>query len=141
MRTSRLLGLSLALAVLFAHPVSAEPMGKASETATRLGAIAPAPTLVVVGQEQVRTELAILQSALEAYRGEHFYQYPSVQSLPELLALLKRTDDLDARFETTGTLLAFRADRNGYLIREGIEGTTLSIQPPERYNPFWAFLW
>lgn len=141
MRTRRRLGLTLATIVLLAHPVSAATTATPSVAADRLGTIAPAPTLVEVGPERVRTELAILQSALEAYRGAHFYQYPSAQNLPELLDLLKRTDDLDARFETTGTLLAFRADRGGYLVREGVEGATLSIQPPERYNPFWAFLW
>lgn len=99
------------------------------------------PVLVFSPTERARTDLEILQAAIEAYRGQHFFRYPEAPSLEALIRMLGARRLLPAGFAPALSLTEFRADAKGYRITARIEGQLLTIETPERFNPFWSFLW
>jgi hypothetical protein len=105
------------------------------------GRIAAPPEVVISATERARTELDILQAAIEAYRGQHFFRYPEAATLPELVRLLEAQRLLPAGFAPSFVLSEFRADRKGYKISAQVASGVLTIQAPERFDPFWSFLW
>lgn len=126
--------LALGLALAFA------PCARAQAPEPEPGWVEAAPVLVGSATAALRNDLEILRAALESYRAGHFFRYPEAGSLPELVALLIRTDDLPEGFSLDGTVTAFASHRRGYMISARAAGEPLTIRPPERFDPFWAML-
>ncbi|MBO9540993.1 hypothetical protein J7643_10420 [bacterium] len=105
------------------------------------GWIEPPPAVVISATQRTQTDLEILQAAIEAYRGQHFFKYPEASSLPELVRLLSARRLLPTGYKPSFTVAEFRADRKGYKISAQTEGEVLTIETPERFDPFWSFLW
>ena len=89
----------------------------------------------------MRSDLTMLQAAIEAYRGQHFFHYPSAKSPGELIAILKHEDDLPSTFQPSGSFSEFQLNNDGYQISLSTASQTVRIVSPERFNPFWSFLW
>lgn len=102
-----------------------------------LGMTTPSATSSV----QLRSDLTLLQAAIEAHRGQHHWHYPSAQSPEALISLLKEEANLPDSFQPSALFTAFRMGPDGYLISVGTGSTAISIATPKRYEPFWSFLW
>lgn len=129
------------IVTLWIAPSAAAPQGPARPSgADRLGQIEPAPLLMPSSTMTLRNDLTILRAALESYRAGHFFRYPEASSLEALIDTLIHTDDLPEGFQLKGTVTEFVANRGGYRISARANGDTLTIRPPERFDPFWAML-
>ncbi|MNX82448.1 hypothetical protein D3C86_1141780 [compost metagenome] len=105
------------------------------------GWIEPPPAVVISTTMRAQTDLEILQAAIEAYRGQHFFRYPEASSLSDLVRLLHARRLLPTGYKPSFTVAEFRADRKGYKISAQADGEVLTIETPERFDPFWSFLW
>lgn len=131
----RLTGLALVAALgcgAFAPGAAAEPAG---------GWIEPPPGAITSAALRTQTDLDILQAAIEAYRGQHFWRYPEAANLSDLVRVLSAQRLLPTGYAPAFSVAEFRADRKGYKISARTDGEVLTIQTPERFDPFWSFLW
>lgn len=91
--------------------------------------------------ERLRSDLLILQAAIEAHRGQHFWRYPSATSPEALISMLKEEAVLPDTYQPIGAFGEFRLGADGYRISASTSSQTFSIVSPLRYDPFWSFLW
>ncbi|HEY9899753.1 MAG TPA: hypothetical protein V6D00_11275 [Pantanalinema sp.] len=116
-------------------------LAPAATAAQASGWIEPPPVVAFSALARAQSDLDILQAAIEAYRGQHFFRYPEASTLVELVRLLDARRLLPPGFSPTLELSEFRADRKGYRISARVDAEVLTIQTPERFDPFWSFLW
>lgn len=88
---------------------------------------------------RAQNDLEILQMALESYRARHFFRYPEVRNLDALIRALQRAEVLPDGFQLRAPLTQFGVSKTGYQITVEAGGRPVSIQQPERFDPFWAF--
>lgn len=90
---------------------------------------------------QLRSDLTLMQVAIEAYRGQHAWHYPSAQTPEALITLLKEEADLPETFQPSASFSEFRMESDGYRISAGTGSMVVRIVSPKRYEPFWSLLW
>lgn len=88
---------------------------------------------------RAENELEILRMALESYRALHFFRYPEVRSMTELVRALKRAEVLPGNFQLTAPIREFGVWKTGYRITVEAGDQALTILSPERYDPFWVY--
>lgn len=106
-----------------------------------LVALTVPPTTSSASLLQLRSDLTILQAAIEAYRGQHAWHYPSAPTPAALLMLLKEEADLPETFQPCASFSEFQLSPDGYQISVGTGSMMVKIVAPKRYEPFWSFLW
>lgn len=89
---------------------------------------------------RAENDLDILRMALESYRARHYFRYPRVASLGELVRALERAELLPSGWRLSGNLTEFGIWKTGYQISVEAGGQRLTIRQPERYDPFWDYL-
>lgn len=126
---------------MVAATIGVAGFARAAEAVPAGGWVEPPAVVVTSLAQRVQTDLDILQAAIEAYRGQHFFQYPVAPSLEELVRMLRHGRLLPVGYTPSFSAAEFRADRQGYKISARADGEVLTIQTPERFDPFWSFLW
>ena len=97
------------------------------------------PTTVEDPYYRAQNDLEILRMALESYRARHFFRYPEVRNLDALIRALQRAEVLPDGFQLRAPLTSFGVSKTGYQITVEAGGRPVSIQQPERFDPFWVF--
>ncbi len=106
----------------------------------RGGELEPPPEATVEDPYyRAQNDLDILRMALESYRARHYFRYPEVRNVDELIRALKRAEVLPEEFQLQAPLTEFGVWRTGYRITVRAGGRPLTIREPERYDPFWVF--
>jgi hypothetical protein len=99
----------------------------------------PAEATYVDPYYRAQNDLDILRMALESYRARHYFRYPQVRNVDELIQALKRAEVLPEEFQLQAPLTEFGVWRTGYRITVRAGGRPLTIREPERFDPFGVF--